>query len=287
VKYNILLLWLFSAAIGFSQYPYRNTIGTNAIETNPALTGFLGKGELNFNRKRTWHQFLDWYNINYHSHLKQLNSGIGMSYTNQTYGETKLYITTVSYAYQTNLGKKMVLSAGISGTIQDFRNLFFFDGFQQKQTDTVKYFTINTGVVLSHHKFFLSLGLNSILIRHKRAPIFRAIFGYRFKLGAEKNVALIPNLTYLREGFDAKMGIRMQTNYKKLKTLVGYSSQQIAEVGIGFEFKRFILRYQLNYDFYGYYQSFKPNAFTYLFNLQLKLPKQIDRSSNAFGFSLF
>ena len=258
---------------------------SDPIQSNPAFTGTFETGGLNFTKNRTWLQSYDWFNINYQTHIKSIGSGIGINYTNKSIFSAKIHSTTIAYAYQNKLTDKLIWSVGLSASIDDYRNLSIADF---ESTDTISYKYANAGGLIYGKKFFISIGLNDIQINTDRPPLFKIIYGYRFNIGNSKNLSVIPNFIYTYEGSDARAVIRINTNYKKIRTLIGIRTRvNILETGIGYSFKRILLQYQFNYDFSNggnYKNIYRINNYL---NIQIKIPMATNSIIDAFDFNLF
>ena len=274
------MTYLFTSVICIGQNQINNAIGTNPILTNPAFAGTFSRNLLHLNVKKTWNKLYQGPSVAYQTHINKINSGLGVQYGYFSLGASKFHSSLISYAYQFAINDQLYLSSGISAQL-DFNKNNYFEGTCNSCNENNYSKLLNTGFILYHDRFFISLGGHEF--RNFSTPFqLKIIYGHKFRID---DVELIPNLLFARQGLNNTVAIRLNLNYNKIKVLLGIG--QNSTIGFGLIFKKFDIHYQLNYIGNDLNNISEINNYYSEFNIQMAFPKQINRKTTSFDFGLF
>ena len=267
-KLLIITVCLFPFAL-FSQLGSRNSIGTNPILANPALTGINNYGIFNSNI-----QFIgqDFYraNASYSTHLSSINSGLGIAVGNRQYFGNKALGYGLSYSYQTKLAKKLNVSGGISA----FHSVYKFDSNPGYKDNSV---TLNGGLLLYNKRLFASISLNDLRFQLSYINL-STIIGYKFRINRVRGLTFTPSAALVIQGPYRNLSARLHAD----KFLLGTEYRALL-LGFGYENKTLGIHYIFSYN----NDPLSNNYGSHRVSFQVKLPKSIQRNSGGFTHRLF
>ncbi len=164
----LFLTGIFAPKYSYSQDPQFGHFYANSLLYNPAFTGNVDLGRFSLSYRNQWPgisaKFVS-YSASYDHYLNELNSGIGIQFTNDKAGSGGLTNTSVNflYSYQIQINRKLALMAGLKAGFQnrryEFEDFIFPDQIANNDAptsaendfrDQIVYANFGQGVILYH-----------------------------------------------------------------------------------------------------------------------------------------
>jgi len=224
----IFLLCFYSMQSIFAQDPVFTQFYAAPILINPSFAGSVGTSRIGVGYRDQWNgnnYKLSTSYVSIDSWFESINSGLGLSLTNQKEALTNYNFTQInlSYAYHLKLSKKLTFFPGISfgygAKSYNFQNLILgdqiniFDGsIYPVSTDPfiennkVKFLDISVGGVLYMKHAWLGISFkhlnkpNISFLEDENLPLpilFSLHGGYQFSLNSEDNSSFLPTDSFL------------------------------------------------------------------------------------------
>jgi len=275
---NLLLVPFVVLSLNANAQVFGNMPFTTAQTTNPALIALpelprlnvFGSFESNF--KSSY--------IGYSRYSKKLKGSVGINY-NGILRDTDLPIDNrlgtigVNYAKLFNLGNKWKYSLGVG---MDFAGSgWVYNGASESDFNLAG----NIGGMLYSNRFFTGVNFGVNLSGRYQYGI-RA--GYKFVPFQDKNFSITPILALVKpfgQGGGPSFEANLNLSYHKMHLSLGYNHGGV-NVGIGYDFKRFRLNYNV-----GNNLLINPKVLNHQFGIQFKLSKKHQPRQTDFNHRLF
>lgn len=307
---KIVLFTLFLTFIttkGNTQQSNFNLSNALPVFSNPSLTGTAQAVRLNYGLEFLTNAHFHFpYHINYLSAdlaVKKLHGGIGIQFYNSNQNNNIFNQSTaqLSYAFHQNLGKKWVLSLGVSAGISrkkiDFEKLTFGDLLYPTDSllpslKSIRYsIPYNAGFALYHSHwlvtFTTSAASNQLIIKQPTSKYtLRNTFqlGYKLTPFNNKPYAFVPLIAYSNQNGFQTVKFQLTFNTPRFSVGTAVSTQDNIAVHAGFYRNNF----QIKYQFSQIISTLSPQRSTVnTLVLQYLIPSKREKNTPALNIQLF
>jgi len=284
MKKNLLLGFVLLSLQSYGQDYVMN--GKALLNINPAFTGIYDYGKLSASANISGSK--DFYRANiysgYDTYLSKLNGGVGVYNTYQKWGSvSKMITTSVTYAYQGKIKNKLNYSSGLTFSLNqhimnwDLIDVHCFDicptGIEKDNS-----FNLVLGGLLYSEKWFLGATFS-----FEDESNFNLGYTHRFKKVDDLSLTTSLFLNSSYKGF-TYFELQSLLNYKMIYFGAKYGSMDRYAFQLGSDLKRFKLTYGVLINTFSLVNE---SGITHEVNLQVKLPKTINRKSEGFNRVIF